>query len=105
MTFAPVALGDAPFDLDFTLASTATYGTEARKDINGTQVLWSGDVTFNGQVKYTGAGNDRDPILQAYRRRGAHGDPGGAVAVDAQTSPSCIATFTAAATESTCSFL
>ena len=48
MTFAPVILGDAPFDLDLTLASTATYGTEARKDINGTQVLWSGDVTFNG---------------------------------------------------------
>ena len=64
MTFAPVALGDVPFDLDFTLASTATYGTEARKDINGTQLLWSGDVTFNGAVKYTGAGNDRDPILQ-----------------------------------------
>ena len=65
MTFAPVILGDAPFDLDFTLASTATYGTEARKDINGTQLLWSGDVTFNGAVKYTGSGNDRDPILQA----------------------------------------
>lgn len=65
MTFAPVALGDAPTDLDFTLASTATYGTEARKDINGTQLLWSGDVTFNGAVKYTGSGNDRDPILQA----------------------------------------
>ena len=48
MTFAPVALGDAPFHLDFTLASTATYGTVACKDINGTQVLWSGDVTFNG---------------------------------------------------------
>ena len=48
MTFAPVILGDAPFDLDLTLASTATYGTVARKDINGTQVLWSGHVTFNG---------------------------------------------------------
>ena len=64
MTFAPVILGDAPFDLDLTLASTATYGTVARKDINGTQVLWSGHVTFNGQVKYTGAGNHRDPIMQ-----------------------------------------
>ncbi|MEO8068711.1 MAG: hypothetical protein ABI599_13535 [Flavobacteriales bacterium] len=26
--------------------------------------LWSGDVTFNHQIKYVGAGNDRDPILQ-----------------------------------------
>ena len=64
MTFAPVILGDAPFDLDLTLASTATCGTEARKDINGTQLLWSGDVSFNGQVKYTTTANDRDPVLQ-----------------------------------------
>ena len=31
--------------------------------MGGVQVLWAGDVTFNGQVKYTGSGNDRDPIL------------------------------------------
>ena len=65
MTFAPLALGDQVTDLDFTTTATPTYGTDARKDIGGTQVLWAGDVTFNGQVKYTGAGNDRDPILQA----------------------------------------
>jgi hypothetical protein len=27
--------------------------------------LWSGDVTFNHQLKYVGAANDRDPILVA----------------------------------------
>jgi len=26
-------------------------------------VLWAGDATFNGQIEYTGSGNDRDPIL------------------------------------------
>ena len=27
--------------------------------------LWSGDVNFNQQLKYTGADNDRDIILEA----------------------------------------
>jgi hypothetical protein len=27
--------------------------------------MWCGDVTFNGQTKYTGVDNDRDPILVA----------------------------------------
>ena len=27
------------------------------------QMLWAGDVTFNGVIQYTGSGNDRDPIL------------------------------------------
>ncbi|MCB9169995.1 MAG: hemagglutinin protein [Flavobacteriales bacterium] len=65
MTFAPVTLASTPTVLDFTLVSTPTYGTNARKDINGVEVLWAGDVTFNGQIKYAGGGNDRDPILVA----------------------------------------
>jgi hypothetical protein len=28
-------------------------------------MLWRGDVNGDGSVKYTGAGNDRDPILEA----------------------------------------
>ncbi|MBK6753839.1 MAG: hypothetical protein IPG69_09635 [Flavobacteriales bacterium] len=46
--------------------ATSTFGTNARKSVTGTfptQSLWAGDVTFNGQVKYAGGGNDRDPIL------------------------------------------
>jgi hypothetical protein len=27
------------------------------------QTFWAGDVGFNGEVKYTGTNNDRDPIL------------------------------------------
>jgi len=66
MTASPLALTVNPTLLDLTLASTITYGIDARKSITGVQpalVLWTGDVTFNGQIRYTGSGNDRDPIL------------------------------------------
>lgn len=54
--------------IDLTTTATPTHGTAARKSVTGafpTQALWAGDVTFDGMIKYTGAGNDRDPILQA----------------------------------------
>lgn len=63
MTLNPISLGPATATVDFTSASTATWGTNARKTVGGVQVLWAGDVTFNHAVKYTGSGNDRDPIL------------------------------------------
>jgi hypothetical protein len=52
--------------VDLTSSSTPTFGTDARKLVAGAfpaQVLYSGDVNFNGQIKYTGTNNDRDPIL------------------------------------------
>ncbi|MBP7513401.1 MAG: hypothetical protein KA791_02565 [Flavobacteriales bacterium] len=61
-----VALSSTTTAVDLSSVATATFGTAARKSITGTfptQALWAGDVTFNGQVKYTGSGNDRDPIL------------------------------------------
>jgi PKD repeat protein/glucose/arabinose dehydrogenase len=52
--------------LDFTLAATPTFGTHAQAVAgNGRTVLWSGDVSRNGQIRYVGDGNDRDPILVA----------------------------------------
>lgn len=48
---------------DFRTASTATYGTEARRTIGTAQVMWAGDCTSNGEVLYSGSGNDRDPVL------------------------------------------
>ena len=66
MTANPVTLSASPTLVDFTMATTATYGTSARKTSTGAvpvQMLWAGDVTFNGVVKYTGVGNDRDAIL------------------------------------------
>lgn len=65
MTLNPISLGPATATVDFTSASTATWGTNARKTVGGAQVLWAGDVTFNGQIKYAGSANDRDPILTA----------------------------------------
>ncbi len=49
--------------VDFTLLSTATYGTEGQKQVGARRALWAGDVNFNGMVQYVGEGNDRDPIL------------------------------------------
>ncbi len=66
MTASSVALGPAPVTVDFTTSGTTTYGTQARKSVLGTfpaEVLWAGDVSLNGVIKYTGSGNDRDPIL------------------------------------------
>ncbi len=51
--------------IDFRSASTATYGLAARVLKSSYYCLWAGDVTGNGQLKYTGAGNDRDPLLVA----------------------------------------
>ena len=28
-------------------------------------LMWAGDVSFDARIAYTGAGNDRDPILTA----------------------------------------
>ena len=63
MTASPMALESAPKVVDFTISSTATYGTNARWNKNGTLVLWPGDVNRNGKVNYTGTDNDRDEVL------------------------------------------
>lgn len=60
----PFVAGMNP-SIDLTMADTPTWGNSGRKNINGTLALWPGDVTFDHMVRYTGAGNDRDPILQA----------------------------------------
>jgi hypothetical protein len=66
MTASVVPLTASASSVDFTSNALSAYGTNARKTAAGAvpvQLLWAGDVTFNGQVKYTGSGNDRDPIL------------------------------------------
>lgn len=50
--------------LDFTQSTTPTYGTGAlMRSPNGRMALWPGNVVRDSQLKYTGQGNDRDPIL------------------------------------------
>lgn len=49
--------------VDFTLPTTPTFGNNAQRMIEGRMALWPGDVSDEGEVKYTGTGNDRDGIL------------------------------------------
>jgi hypothetical protein len=63
MTATPVSLGAAPTVVDLRLASTATFGTDARKPMGSYMALWAGDVNGDEGILYTGASNDRDPIL------------------------------------------
>ncbi|MFN3875574.1 MAG: trypsin-like peptidase domain-containing protein, partial [Flavobacteriales bacterium] len=65
MTAAAHALSHVPTAIDFTLAGTATWGTEARKDMGGTFVMWAGNCLADEVLRYVGADNDRDPVLQA----------------------------------------
>ncbi|MBP6574573.1 MAG: hypothetical protein KA230_08990, partial [Flavobacteriales bacterium] len=53
---------------DFTVwATTVCFAGALHGDSISDQnrQLWSGNVTFNNQLKYVNVGNDRDPILQA----------------------------------------
>ena len=63
MTALPVALDLAGPLVDFSQPTTGTFGTAAQRILAGRTMLWPGDVTSNGTVKYAGAANDRDPIL------------------------------------------
>ncbi len=51
--------------IDFRSGFTAAYGSNARAQKGQVLCLWAGDATGNGTLKYTGTGNDRDPILTA----------------------------------------
>ncbi len=53
----------ATIDLGYSGASM--YGTNAQVLRNTTYCMWAGDVSGDGQLRYTGSGNDRDPILTA----------------------------------------
>ncbi len=66
MAADPVALNTTTTaSIDFTAPATTAYGTEARTVMNGVALLWAGNALRNAQLGYTGASNDRDPILVA----------------------------------------
>lgn len=51
--------------VDFTDPGLAVHGDPgARSMDNGTMLLRNGDTSFNDDLRYVGANNDRDPILQ-----------------------------------------
>jgi hypothetical protein len=63
MTATAQSLSAVPLAINFTSAATATWGSDARKDLSGTLVMWSGNTDFSAGLAYTGDPNDRDPIL------------------------------------------
>jgi len=66
VTAAPRTIGISAIAnaIDFTLAWLAVHGgADDRVTVGGVLALRMGDVSFNDVVQYTGAGNDRDPIL------------------------------------------
>lgn len=49
---------------DFTSPALSVHGgPDSRRQVAGQMLLWSGDTSFNDDIKYIGEGNDRDPIL------------------------------------------
>ncbi|MDX9751812.1 MAG: lysyl oxidase family protein [Flavobacteriales bacterium] len=65
MTATPVTLSGALQTIDLAAAATATWGTDARC-VNGShRTLWSGNAGWDDRIKYTGATNDRDLVLDA----------------------------------------
>jgi hypothetical protein len=64
MTAAPLALNSITSTLvDFTSPSTATWGNNAERNLNGVMVMWAGDVNGDGVIKYNGANNDKNALL------------------------------------------
>ncbi|MBL8000495.1 MAG: PKD domain-containing protein [Flavobacteriales bacterium] len=65
MTATPVSLGTTTTTIDLVDGSTATHGTDAQKTVAGERLLWTGNAVPDQQLRYTGANNDRDMILNA----------------------------------------
>ncbi|MCB0793188.1 MAG: hypothetical protein KDB88_00495, partial [Flavobacteriales bacterium] len=63
MSFSPVLLNSPGTMVDFTKPATPTWGTNAQRNVNGTMVMWSGDVNGDGLIKYANSANDRDLVL------------------------------------------
>lgn len=64
ITANAIALGSTATTVDLSDGSVALFGgNDATKAAGGRRLLYAGDVTGNGQLKYAGLANDRDPIL------------------------------------------
>lgn len=64
MTAHPQFLDDQDFTVDFTDPNTATTGVDAQQTLgDGRFGLWEGDASGDNELKYSGSGNDRGPIL------------------------------------------
>lgn len=66
VVFYPIQFGQIYADpVDLASPQASTYrDSQSRKRVGEAMVMWSGDVNFDGRVKYTGQDNDRDVVLQ-----------------------------------------
>ena len=64
MTTSSIALSAVPVAVDLSSPSLAVWGTNARRSVGPQRALWPGNTVPDSWVLYTGAANDRDPILQ-----------------------------------------
>lgn len=65
MGASTVLLSSSTNSLDLSTGPVATYGTEALNSDQARWLMWSGNSFNDGQIKYTGSNNDRDPVLIA----------------------------------------
>ncbi len=64
MSATALTLGAEEIALDFTLATTPTYGTDAQRALTGgRRALWAGNAVRDNKVLYTNTNNDRDAVL------------------------------------------
>jgi hypothetical protein len=63
MTAASLPLDREPTLVDMSDPGLAAFGTDAMRLRNGRTLLWAGNTLGDDAVRYTGAGNDRDPVL------------------------------------------
>lgn len=60
MTASPINLTTGS---TLNMSTTTLWGTDPMTSIGGVNLLWAGDASFDGVIKYSGSGNDRDLIL------------------------------------------
>ncbi|WP_164735203.1 right-handed parallel beta-helix repeat-containing protein [Pseudoflavitalea rhizosphaerae] len=66
MSASPVDFSSGTGTIDFTQASTATYGTHARKDLGGgVMALWAGNVNADQTIRHSAAPSDVTPVANA----------------------------------------
>jgi hypothetical protein len=68
MTGTPITVpfpGGGVWTYAFTNPSFTCFGTSPRTIQGSVALLWPGNTLLDNMVKYTGSGNDRDPILSA----------------------------------------
>ncbi|MBK7943577.1 MAG: M36 family metallopeptidase [Flavobacteriales bacterium] len=65
MTANAATLSTSTASIDFTDPATPVFGMNGRKQVGAKMLLWPGDATGDGRVKYAGSANDRDAVLSA----------------------------------------